>query len=404
VAGLGQLLVEQGVVDDAALARAEAHRAETGSNLAQSLIALGLATESDLMRAFAASVGLPYTELGPGVVDPHAVGLLDIEVARELTALPVGFGDGDEVVVAIGDPAARDELTARLSAEMGLPVTVTLASRRALVEAIAAEAPCARHPRPQVPHRPQVRRRRRRTRPVPVPTVTRPLTGANGAGGNGSGISEAEALRARGPELTVSGPKVMSEEESDLDLDLLLKTLVERGGSDLHLTVGIPPSIRVNGELTHLDDFPVLSPDELQKLLYAIMTQKQREAFENDLELDMSYSIRDLARFRVNIFQQRNALGAVMRMIPFEILPLEKLGIPEQVSNFAYLPRGFVLVTGPTGSGKSTTLASLIDLANRNRSAHIMTVEDPIEFLHHHKRCVINQREVGTDTHGSPRR
>jgi twitching motility protein PilT len=149
-----------------------------------------------------------------------------------------------------------------------------------------------------------------------------------------------------------------------------------------------------------LDEFPVLEAAELQKLLYAIMTQKQREEFENHLELDMSYSIPGLARFRVNIFQQRDALGSVMRVIPFEILPLENLGIPEQVSNFAYLPRGFVLVTGPTGSGKSTTLASLIDLANRNRAAHIMTVEDPIEFLHEHKKSVINQREVGTDTHG----
>jgi len=130
------------------------------------------------------------------------------------------------------------------------------------------------------------------------------------------------------------------------------------------------------------------------------MTQKQREAFENELELDMSYSVHKVARFRVNIFQQRDTMGAVMRMIPFEILPLEELGIPEQVSNFAYLPRGFVLVTGPTGSGKSTTLASVIDLVNRNRASHIMTVEDPIEFLHHHKRSVVNQREVGTDTHG----
>jgi twitching motility protein PilT len=192
----------------------------------------------------------------------------------------------------------------------------------------------------------------------------------------------------------------MSEEESSIDLDELLVALVDRGGSDLHLTAGIPPSIRVHGEITALDEFPVCVPDDLQKMLYSIMTQKQREQFENELELDMSYSIPGKARFRVNIFQQRDAIGSVMRVIPFEILPLETLGIPEQVSNFAYLPRGFVLVTGPTGSGKSTTLASIIDLVNRNRAAHIMTVEDPIEFLHNHKRSVVNQREVGTDTHG----
>jgi twitching motility protein PilT len=139
-------------------------------------------------------------------------------------------------------------------------------------------------------------------------------------------------------------------------------------------------------------------------MLYAIMTQKQREAFENELELDMSYSVPGLARFRVNVFQQRDAIGSVMRVIPFEILPLEELGIPEQVANFAYLPRGFVLVTGPTGSGKSTTLASLIDLVNRNRPAHIMTVEDPIEFLHSTSgRWSTSARSAPTPT-GSPRR
>jgi twitching motility protein PilT len=129
------------------------------------------------------------------------------------------------------------------------------------------------------------------------------------------------------------------------------------------------------------------------------MTQKQREQFENTLELDLSYSVPGRARFRVNIFQQRDAMGSVMRVIPFEIKPLDELGVPPQVANFAYLPRGFVLVTGPTGSGKSTTLASIIDLINTNRAVHIMTVEDPIEFLHQHKKAVVNQREVGTDTY-----
>ncbi len=212
------------------------------------------------------------------------------------------------------------------------------------------------------------------------------------------------ASSAPSPRLEVvedqSLPRLDSEEESVIDLDELLATLVDRGGSDLHLTAGIPPSIRVHGEIEPLDEFPKCTPGELQKMLYAIMTQKQREQFENELELDMSYSIPGKARFRVNVFRQRDAIGSVMRVIPFEILPLEDLGIPSQVANFAYLPRGFVLVTGPTGSGKSTTLASIIDLVNRNRAAHIMTVEDPIEFLHSHKKSVVNQREVGTDTMG----
>jgi twitching motility protein PilT len=213
---------------------------------------------------------------------------------------------------------------------------------------------------------------------------------SNGSRPAGSGSDES------GPD----GPLLASEQEAAIDLDGLLRTLVERGGSDLHLTAGIPPAIRIDGELSHVDDQPVCTPDELQKALYAVMTQKQREVFENQLELDMSYAIPNLARFRVNVFQQRDSIGSVMRVIPFEIKPLEDLGVPEQVANFAYLPRGFVLVTGPTGSGKSTTLASLVDLVNRNRASHIMTVEDPIEFLHTHKRSVVNQREVGTDTHG----
>jgi twitching motility protein PilT len=134
-------------------------------------------------------------------------------------------------------------------------------------------------------------------------------------------------------------------------------------------------------------------------MIYAILTQKQREKFEETLELDFAYAVPGKARFRVNIYRQRDAVGAAFRLIPFEIKKLEDLGVPPSVANFAMLPRGFVLVTGPTGSGKSTTLASLVDLANRQRHDHIMTVEDPIEFLHTHKNCLINQREVGEDTH-----
>ena len=217
----------------------------------------------------------------------------------------------------------------------------------------------------------------------------------------GRGAPPEQARAAAEPPVDEFGmPQLRSEQAMSIDLDELLIALVDRGGSDLHLTTGIPPTIRVDGDLEPMDEFPKMMPDELQKMLYAIMTQKQREQFENTLELDMSYSIPGKARFRVNVFQQRDAVGSVMRVIPFEILPLEKLGMPEQLANFAYLPRGFVLVTGPTGSGKSTTLASLIDLINTNKPDHIMTVEDPIEFLHQHKRSVVNQREVGTDTFG----
>lgn len=176
-----------------------------------------------------------------------------------------------------------------------------------------------------------------------------------------------------------------------------LGQLVESKGSDLHLTVGAPPSIRIDGHMKPLDE-PKLQARQIQQLLYAIVTQAQRQRFEENLELDFAYAIPDLARFRINLYRQRNSMGAVMRVIPFGVKPLEDLGVPIKLADFAALQRGFVLVTGPTGSGKSTTLAAIVDLANRTRKDHIMTVEDPIEFLHQHKSCIVNQREVGEDT------
>ena len=186
--------------------------------------------------------------------------------------------------------------------------------------------------------------------------------------------------------------------ENDLDLEGALRRMIELGASDLHITSGAPPTIRLDGQLRSLEGFPALMPDEIQRVIYSVLTQRQRETFEENLELDFAFAVRGVARFRVNLYQQRDSLGAAFRVIPYEILPLEALGVPPVVANFANLPRGLVLVTGPTGSGKSTTLASIIDLANRTRNDHIMTVEDPIEFLHRHKKSLINQREVGADT------
>ncbi|WP_431837227.1 PilT/PilU family type 4a pilus ATPase [Cellulomonas sp. Y8] len=188
-------------------------------------------------------------------------------------------------------------------------------------------------------------------------------------------------------------------EEGDLSLDAVLVRMVQLGASDLHLTSGSQPMVRVSGSLHALEEFPMLAPEPLRRSIYSVLTQKQREQFEANLELDFAYAVRGHARFRVNLYQQRESVGAVFRVIPYEIKSLESLGVPPVVGSFAGLPRGLVLVTGPTGSGKSTTLAAVIDLANRTRSDHIMTVEDPIEFLHRHKRSLINQREVGADTH-----
>jgi twitching motility protein PilT len=180
----------------------------------------------------------------------------------------------------------------------------------------------------------------------------------------------------------------------------LLEQLVKRGGSDLHITAGSPPKIRIDGNLVDVGTEPLAAPDT-KKLIYGILTEEQIANFERDLELDFSFGVQALGRFRTNVLQQRGAVGAVLRLIPMRILGFEELGLPRDVcERLCALPKGLILVTGATGSGKSTTLASMIDHINRTRSHHIVTIEDPIEFLHGHKKCLFNQREVGTDTHG----
>jgi twitching motility protein PilT len=219
-----------------------------------------------------------------------------------------------------------------------------------------------------------------------------PVAGRAGA----APVELAESEAGEGAYSRVTTEPTLGGEDIVL-VDLLL-TMLEGGASDLHITAGARPAIRVNGELTQMDDYPVLTPPVIQRVMYAAITQRQREIFEEELELDFAYSVPGRARFRVNMYRQRDSVGAAFRIIPFEIKKLEDLGVPNTVANFAQLPRGFVLVTGPTGSGKSTTLASLLDLANRTRKEHIMTCEDPIEFLHRHQACLVNQREVGEDT------
>ncbi len=181
------------------------------------------------------------------------------------------------------------------------------------------------------------------------------------------------------------------------NLHQLLKDLVERGGSDLHITTNTPPQIRVDGKLIQLD-MPLLTPVDTKQLCYSVLTEAQKHKFEEENELDLSFGVKGLSRFRGNILVQRGAVAGVFRVIPYKILTFEELGLPPVVRELAAKPRGLVLVTGPTGSGKSTTLASIIDKINTDRREHIVTIEDPIEYLHPHKGCLVNQREVGADT------
>jgi twitching motility protein PilT len=181
------------------------------------------------------------------------------------------------------------------------------------------------------------------------------------------------------------------------NLHQLLKAMVDRGASDLHITTGTPPQLRIDGELVPLKANP-LSPVETKQICYSILTDAQKHKFEEDNELDLSFGVKGLSRFRANIFMQRGAVAGAFRTIPFKILTFAELGLPPIVQELTKKPRGLLLVTGPTGSGKSTTLASIIDKVNMDRHEHIMTIEDPIEYLHPHKNCLVNQREVGADT------
>ena len=184
----------------------------------------------------------------------------------------------------------------------------------------------------------------------------------------------------------------------DLSLRVLLQEIIQRKASDLHITVGNKPKVRVDGDLVDSNVNHVLAPKDTLALAYSILTENQKKRFEVDDELDFSFGVQNLSRFRGNVYKQRGCVAMAIRQIPYEIHTLEKLNLPPVMNKLAERPRGMVLVTGPTGAGKSTTLAAVVDKVNRERKGHIITVEDPIEFIHRHKNCVVNQREVGSDT------
>ncbi len=201
-----------------------------------------------------------------------------------------------------------------------------------------------------------------------------------------------------GSQSTVSGPSAGAVAPSPVNLRALLEEMIERDASDLHITAGERPKLRIDGDITNSNVEYVMTPKDTLTVAYSVLTENQKKRFETEDELDFSFGIQNLARFRGNCFKQRGCVSMVIRQIPFSIKTFQDLGLPPVIAKMAEKPRGLVLVTGPTGSGKSTTLAAMIDKINRERRGHIITVEDPIEFIHRHQGCIVNQREIGTDT------
>ena len=337
----GETLVERHVLSRDALELALQACEASGEPLPATLLRDGLVGSKDLTAALAMSLGVRFIDFQEVTLHQDAPTVIPADVARAHHALAVDF-EGNKLVVAFAEPA-DDEALSAVGAATGYEIIPAVSDRAELDRAIE------------------------------------------------------QVYGVAGPGVTVDVLRDLQGEE--LHVNQLLNEVLERGGSDLHLTAGTHPVVRVHGEMCPLTDFPVLNGSQIRQMVYSIVTQKQREKFENELELDTSYTLPGKSRFRMNLFLQRDSVGCVMRVIPYEIADFEKLGIPPAVKAWASMPRGLVLVTGPTGSGKSTTLASLVDIINRERSVHIMTVEDPIEFLHQHKRAIVNQREVGEDTH-----
>jgi len=338
-AELGRTLVDRRVLDGEELRRYVEDASRAGVPMTRALISSGRVGVDDVLDVVGELLGIPRFE--PATTpDPAVVPLIDADTARRLQAIPYARDEQGRLLVAVADPL-NEAKRAELSSLAGSEVRLALAEATALRAAIGRVYPPA---------------------------------GPRHARREGDG------------------------DDGGLDIDRLLDELVTRRGSDLHLTAGTPPQVRVDGVLVPLEHLGMLTPPVLRRLIFAILTDRQRDELETRRELDCSHPVAGKGRFRVNVFFQRDSVGAVLRAIPDEIVGLDELGMPPVVADFARLARGLVLVTGPTGSGKSTTLAALIDLVNTSRAGHIITVEDPIEFVHRHKRSIVNQREVGTDT------
>jgi len=352
---LTQALVAGGYVREADVTPLFDEASADGSSFTALVIGRAVASPEVTLGVLSQISQLPVADLANDPPEPAAVEAMVNAVGRDYGA--VGFRiDGTRLMVAFADPPDAEDVQA-LSGIVGYEIVPVLGDPMAIARILRADDPAA------------------------------------DANGSGPGPAANGSANPAGGSVSVT-----TESTMPMHLDDLLRYASNVGASDLHLTSGMPGCIRLHGAIRPIEGCPQLDNETIRDMIFGVLTQALREKFEAEKELDTSHSIPGVGRFRLNVFQQRNTVAGVLRAIPHEIPAFETLGIPDSVRMFTELRQGLVLVTGPTGSGKSTTLASLIDIINRTKPLHIVTVEDPIEFLHNHKRSIVNQRELGQDT------
>ncbi len=372
---LARALIEGGYETESNLAPLVEEARITDQPLATLLISRQLAIPGVVVGALAHLAQMPAIDLSAMSPSPEAAAVMSDDVARDFGALPLRL-DGNVLAVAFGEPPSAEDVES-LAARVGHRVNAVLADPVVIAQTLYGSVE----------------------------------QGAGRASGSDLGPAPQSPLvdPDREADESVAGPDVaqlletgipvsVTDGSMPLHIDDLLRYAVSVGASDLHLTAQMPGSIRLNGAIRSIEGCPTLDNETIRNMVFGILPASQRERFEAENELDTSHSIAGVGRFRVNVSMQRGTVAAALRPIPHEMPEFDTLGLPDTIKSFTDLRRGLVLVTGPTGSGKSTTLASLVDIINRTKPLHIVTVEDPIEFLHDHKRSIITQREVGEDT------
>jgi twitching motility protein PilT len=367
---LAQALVQGGYDTESNLAPLVEESRKTGQSLAYLLVSRNLALPGVVVGALAHLAQLPAVDLAAITPSPEARSAMSDAIAVQYEAVPLQF-DGNVLVVAFSEPPSQQDVDA-LASRVGYRVNPVLSDPTVIAELLGLGDG---------------------GNPLPGPAPQSPLVDL------GTNVESAPEELSHVERLLQSGiPAAASSGTVPLHIDDLLRYTVAVGASDLHLTASQPGAIRLHGAIRNIEGCPVLGNEQIRDMVFGILPASQRERFEEEHELDTSHSINGVGRFRVNVALQRGTIAAALRPIPHEMPEFDSLGIPDAVKAFTDLRKGLVLVTGPTGSGKSTTLASLIDIINRTKPLHIVTVEDPIEFLHDHKRSIITQREIGEDT------